>query len=122
MAVGLSPQAAYSSDCSVELPLRPSASAAPPSGPRSLRRRLRGRGPEAGGEERQRALTQKRTLWSRFEEYGAAYDSDCSVELPLRPAASAAPPFGPRLLRSSLWAQKVFAFMSAGADTKANAP
>ena len=34
-------QAAYSSDCSIELPLRPSARAAPPLGPRLLFRRLR---------------------------------------------------------------------------------
>ena len=34
-------RAAYSSDCSVELPLRPSARAAPPSGPRQLLHRLR---------------------------------------------------------------------------------
>ena len=37
------PRAAYLSDCSVELPLRPSARAAPPLGPRSLARRLRAR-------------------------------------------------------------------------------
>ena len=34
-------QLAYSSTCSAELPLRPSAIAAPPSGPRRLYRRLR---------------------------------------------------------------------------------
>ena len=34
---------AYSSDCSIELPLRPSARAAPPSGPNWLYRRLRAR-------------------------------------------------------------------------------
>ena len=34
-------RAAYASDCSVELPLRPSARAAPPSGPRQFSRRLR---------------------------------------------------------------------------------
>ena len=34
-------RAAYSSDCSMELPFRPSASAAPPSGPSRLFRRLR---------------------------------------------------------------------------------
>jgi len=33
-------QAAYSSNCSVELPLRPSARAAAPLGPRPLLRRL----------------------------------------------------------------------------------
>ena len=62
-----SPSRAYLSDCNVELPLRPSASAAPPSGPRLLPTRLRGWGPEAGGELCQRALTQKRTLCDRFE-------------------------------------------------------
>ena len=35
-------------------------------------------------------------------EVGVAYLSDCSVELPLRPSAIAAPPSGPRLLYSRL--------------------
>ena len=54
-------QAAYSSDCSVVLPLRPSARAAPPLGPRLFNERLR-------AWERVRvlrvsmALTLKRTL------------------------------------------------------------
>ena len=42
----------------------------------------------------QRALTRKRTLGSWFERW-AAYLRDCSVELPLRPSAIAAPPSGP---------------------------
>ena len=44
------PRAAYSSDCSVELPLRPSARAAPPSGPRRLFVRLRAWERKAGAE------------------------------------------------------------------------
>ena len=55
----------------------------------------------------------KQTLWSRFE-YFAAYPSDCRVELPLRPSASAAPPFGPRLLLKSLWAHKGVCFSVSG--------
>ena len=56
----------------------------------------------------QGALTQKQTLGSWFEP-GAAYLSDCSVELPLRPSASAAPPLGPRSMLTRLrgWAPKV---------------
>ena len=53
---------AYLSDCSVELPLRPSAIAAPPSGPSWLCSRLRGVGSEMGGEPCQWALTEMRTL------------------------------------------------------------
>ena len=60
-----------------------------------------------------RALTHKRTLWSRFE-YGTAYDNDCSVELPLRPSASAAPPFVPSSFWSSLWAHKGVCFSVSG--------
>ena len=45
--------------------------------------------------------TQKRTLGSWFERW-AAYLSDCSVELPLRPSAIAAPPLGPSQLFSRL--------------------
>ena len=67
----------------------------------------------------QRALTQKRTLWSRFE-YRAAYDNDCRFVLPLRPSAIAAPPSGPSSFQLSLLDQKVFAFLSAGADKKAS--
>ena len=44
------PRAAYSSDCSVELPLRPSARAAPPSGPKRLFVRLRAWEQKAGAE------------------------------------------------------------------------
>ena len=50
-------QTAYSSDCSVELPLRPSTRAAAALGPRLWLEILR-----AGGEECQWALTQKRML------------------------------------------------------------
>ena len=53
---------AYLSDCRVELPLRPSAIAAPPSGPSWLRARLRGWGSVVGSEPCQWALTQKQTL------------------------------------------------------------
>jgi hypothetical protein len=42
-SAGASYGLAYSRDCSVELPLRPSARAAAPSGPRLFRRRLRAR-------------------------------------------------------------------------------
>ena len=52
-------RAAYLSDCSVELPLRPSAIAAPPLGPSSLSVRLRGWGLEVGGEPCQWALTER---------------------------------------------------------------
>ena len=50
-------RATYCSDRSVELPLRPSAIAAPPSGPSWLAPRLRGVGSEVGGEPCQWALT-----------------------------------------------------------------
>ena len=49
----------------------------------------------------QRALTETRTLGSWFERQ-VAYLSDCSVELPLRPSAIAAPPSGPSWLRVRL--------------------
>ena len=49
--------AAYLSDCSVELPLRPSAIAAAPLGPSQLSSRLRGWGSEVSGEPCQWALT-----------------------------------------------------------------
>ena len=55
-------QTAYLSDCSVELPLRPSAIAAPPLGPSWFPSRLRGWGLEVKGEPCQWALTQRRTL------------------------------------------------------------
>ena len=55
-------QAAYSSDCSVMLPLRPSARAAPPWGPRWLYERLRA-WERRWGAECQWALTRKQTLW-----------------------------------------------------------
>ena len=57
--------AAYLRDCSVELPLRPSAIAAPPSGPRRLSSRLREWGLEVSGEPCQWALTERRTLAGR---------------------------------------------------------
>ena len=44
-------------------------------------------------------------MWSWFE-YRAAYDSEVRVELPLIPSARAAPPSGPSLFQSSLWAHK----------------
>ena len=90
-------RAAYLSDCRVELPLRPSAIAAPPSGRSTLSSRLRGWGLEVTGEPCQWALTEEQTLASRFERR-AAYSSDCSVVLPLRPSARVAPPLGPRWL------------------------
>ena len=62
-------RAAYLSDFSVELPLRPSAIAAPPLGPSALYSRLRGWGLKVGGEPCQWALTQKRTLGSWFERW-----------------------------------------------------
>ena len=70
-------QAAYLSDCSVELPLRPSASTAPPSGPMSwLCSRLRGWGSLVGGEPCQWALTRKPNMLT----YGArAYLSVLTV-------------------------------------------
>ena len=52
-------QAAYLSDCSVELPLRTFAIAAPPSGPIRLHSRLRGWGSEVRGAACQWELTQK---------------------------------------------------------------
>ena len=57
----------------------------------------------------QGALTQKQTLWSRFE-YRAAYDSQVRVELPLMPSARAAPPSGPSSFSLSLWAQRCLLF------------
>jgi hypothetical protein len=47
------------------------------------------------------ALTERRTLGSRFEPQ-AAYSSDCSAVLSLRPSARAAPPSGPSLLNARL--------------------
>ena len=53
------------------------------------------------------ALTERRTLGGWFERR-AAYSSDCSVELPLKPSTRAAHPSGPRLLFSRLraWEQR----------------
>ena len=89
---------AYSS-FSIFVSLRTAASLDAPSTPMLLRARLRAR--DGAGmvsdQKRQRALTQKQTLWSRFE-YRAAYDSEVRVELPLILSARAAPPSGPRLL------------------------
>eukprot|EP00964_Phaeocystis_antarctica_P039983 scaffold22842_cov65-Phaeocystis_antarctica.AAC.2 len=69
--------------------LRTAASAEVPSTPMLLYPRLHG----IGGSRW--ALTRKRTLGSWFERR-AAYSSDCSVVLPLRASARAAPPLGPR--------------------------
>ena len=83
--------------------LRTAASAEAPSAPIRLLPRLQQRGGARRSEIRHVSGPWKKskhyglgssTERSRFE-YGAAYDSDCSVELPLRPSASAAPPFGP---------------------------
>ena len=41
-----------------------------------------------------------------YFESRAAYPSDCSVELPLRPLARAAAPLGPRLLFRRLRAEE----------------
>ena len=41
-----------------------------------------------------------------YFESRAAYPSDCSVELPLRPSARAAAPLGPRLLLRRLRAEE----------------
>ena len=56
----------------------------------------------------QQALTERQTLGSWFERQ-AANSSDCSVELPLRPSARAAPPLGPRSLpcRLRAWERQV---------------
>ena len=66
----------------------------------------------------QRAMTENKRYGF---EYRAAYDSEVRAELPLRPSASAAPPSGPRLFRSSLYAQEVFVFLCHGAMTLADA-
>ena len=52
----------------------------------------------------------------------AAYSSDCSVVLPLRPSARAAPPWGPSPLTERLraWERVRVLRVSMGADTKAN--
>ena len=72
------PQTVYSSRCSVELPLRPNARAAPPSGPSLLPRRLRARTGVAGVGKCQRALTQMQT----FDAGGGALEVGdlCLVE------------------------------------------
>ena len=53
------------------------------------------------------ADTERQTLGRRFEGH-AAYLTDCSVVLPLRPSARAAPPSGPSLLDAILraWEQR----------------
>ena len=91
-------RAAYLSDCSVELPLRPSARAAPPSGPSRCSSRLRGWGLEVSGEPCQWALTQKRTLWG-----GGALQVVICVSL--RTAASAEAPSSPMSLPQILQAR-----------------
>ena len=71
----------------------------------------------------QRALTEARTLGSWFERR-VAYLSDCSVKLPLRPSAIAAPPSEPSWLalrlrgwgRRWVWSREV----SMGADRRSN--
>ena len=60
------------------------------------------------------ALTGKQTLGSWFERQ-AAYSSVCSIELPLRPTARAAPPSGPRSFNRRLQAPKQRR-VSMGAD------
>ena len=62
-------------------------------------------GADAGDEECQQALTERRTLGGWFERR-AAHPSDCSVELPLRPSARAAAPSSRRLLSSRLRAEE----------------
>ena len=54
-------------------------------------------------------------------ELQAAYLSDCSVVLPLRPSARAAPPLGPRLFHERLraWERVRVLGVSMGADKKA---
>ena len=65
-----------------------------------------GGGAKMGREQtRQWALTHKQTLGSWFDRR-AAYFSERSVELPLRPFARAAPPLGPRLLLETLQGRK----------------
>ena len=58
-------RAALLSDCSVELPMRPMARAAPPSVPSPFWRRLRACEQEVGAEGSQWALTRKQTLYGR---------------------------------------------------------
>ena len=61
------------------------------------------------------------TRWLWFERQ-AAYSSDCSVELPLRPSARATPPLGPRPLLRRLRAEECgwWLGVSMGAGMKAN--
>ena len=86
---------AYSSTCSAELPLRPSAIAAPPLSPRLLHSRLCRSGV-------------RRWVVSRVNgfECPASYFSDCNVVLPLSPSARAAPPSEPSLFFERLRAQE----------------
>eukprot|EP00964_Phaeocystis_antarctica_P118567 scaffold82349_cov62-Phaeocystis_antarctica.AAC.5 len=80
------------------------ASAVTPLSPMPLCLRLRARGRMGNGERAgacQWALTRKRTLGSWFERQ-AAYSRDCSVVLPLRPSAKAAPTSGPRRFHERL--------------------
>jgi len=62
------------------------------------------------------------TKFGGWFELQAAYSSDCSVVLPLRPSARAAPPLGPRLFHERLraWERVRVLGVSMGADRKAN--
>ena len=95
--------AAAHSRLEIFVSLRTAASLEAPSAPILLKLRLQQRGGArmVRNQACQGALTQKQTLRGRFKP-GAAYSSDCSVELPLRPSASAAPPSGPMRLSSRL--------------------
>jgi len=61
------------------------------------------------------------TKFGGWFELQAAYSSDCSVVLPLRPSARAAPPLGPRLFNERLraWERVRVLRVSMGADRKA---
>ena len=84
---------AYTSSCSVELPLSPSARAAPPSEPSSFFERLRARGSRGVCcEGCQWALTHKRTL------RGAAAHSKSWICVSLRTSASSEAPSANRRL------------------------
>ena len=62
------------------------------------------------------------TKFGGWFELQAAYLSDCSVVLPLRPSARAAPPLGPRLFNERLraWERVRVLRVSMGIDRKAN--
>ena len=62
------------------------------------------------------------TKFGGWFELQAAYLSDCSVVLPLRPSARAAPPLGPRLFNKRLraWERVRVLRVSMGIDRKAN--